>query len=86
MNGVEGEQVGGGLSITAAIVDVDKLNAGTAPQGPKHQAADAAKAVDADFHGAEPTMAVMGHQTLNQHQLIDQLKLVHECSRSPCGA
>ena len=58
MNGVEGEQVGGGLSITAAIVDVDKLNAGTAPQGPKHQAADAAKAVDADFHGAEPTMAV----------------------------
>ena len=57
MNGVEGEQVGGGLSITAAVVDVNQLNAGTAPQGPKHQAADAAKAVDADFHGSEPTMA-----------------------------
>jgi hypothetical protein len=66
MNGVEGEQVGGGLSITAAIVDVNKLNARATQQGPKNQAADAAETVDADFHGAGPVRAELSGTTLNQ--------------------
>ena len=48
---IKAEQVGGGGGVAAGVVDVDQLNAGAAPQGPEDQAADAAKAIDADFHG-----------------------------------
>ena len=51
MDRVKAEQVGGGGGVAAGIVDVHQLNAGAAPQGPEDQAADAAKAIDADFHG-----------------------------------
>jgi hypothetical protein len=43
--------VGGGLSVAGAVVDMHELNARATPQGPKNQAADATKTVDADFHG-----------------------------------
>jgi len=42
--------MGGGVGIAATVVDVHDLDAGAAPQGPKQQPADAAKAVDAEFH------------------------------------
>jgi hypothetical protein len=49
---IKAEQVGGGVSVAAGVVDLDQLNAGAAPQGPEDHAADAAKAIDADLHGA----------------------------------
>ena len=51
MHRIKAEQVGGGGGVAAGVVDVDQLNAGAAPQGPEHQPTDAAKAIDADFHG-----------------------------------
>jgi hypothetical protein len=50
MHGIEGEQMGGGGCIASGIVHVHQLNAGAAPEGPEHQAANAAEAVDSDFH------------------------------------
>jgi len=52
MHRIKGQQVGGGGGIATVVVDVHQLNAWPAPQGPEHQAANAAEAVDADFHGA----------------------------------
>ena len=51
MHGVEAEQMGRGGGIAGVVVDVDHLDAGTAPEGPEQEATDAAEAVDADPHG-----------------------------------
>ena len=51
MHRVKGEQVCRGLSVTGVVVDMHQLNARVAPEGTEHQAADAAEAIDADFHG-----------------------------------
>jgi hypothetical protein len=41
------------MSIAGGIIDVHQLDAGPIPEGTEDKAADAAKAVDADFHGRE---------------------------------
>jgi hypothetical protein len=51
MQGIEGEQVSRRWSITRRIIDVNDLDAGPAPEGTEHKAADAPKTVDAEFHG-----------------------------------
>ena len=47
---IKTEQVRGCGRIAAAVVYMHQLYAWAAPEGSKHQAADAAKAVDANFH------------------------------------
>jgi hypothetical protein len=51
MHRIKGEQMGGAADIARRIVDVHQLDAGATPQGAEHQPADAAEAIDADFHG-----------------------------------
>jgi hypothetical protein len=51
MDRIKDQQMGGTDRITAGIIDMHQLDAGSPPEGPKHQPADAAEAVDADFHG-----------------------------------
>jgi hypothetical protein len=50
MDGVEGQQMGGGLGVAGGVVDVDDLEARLTPKGPEDQAADAPETVDAEFH------------------------------------
>jgi hypothetical protein len=74
MHGIEGQQMGGGGRIASGIVHVHQLDAGAAPQGPKHEAANAAEAVDSDPH-AEPSKA----RTLDQDGLMNQSFLMDAC-------
>jgi len=69
---IEGQQMGGGGGITAAVVDVHDLNAGPAPEGAEHQPSDAAEAVDPDAHG--PVLQVA--PTLDQRWLMHQVCLI----------
>ena len=54
--------MGCGGGIAAAVVDMHQLDARPAPEGPEHQAANAAEAIDANFQG--------GHQNVGQN--LDQ--------------
>ena len=50
MDRVELQQVGRRGRVTAAVVDVDDGDSRPAPEGPKDEPADAAKAIDPDVH------------------------------------
>ena len=51
MNGIKRQQVGGGGSVTAVVIDVHQFDAGPSPKGTKDQATDSPKAVDAYLQG-----------------------------------
>ena len=53
MHRVKRQQMGSGVSISCGIIDVHQLDAGPTPKGTEDKAADATKAVDANFHGRE---------------------------------
>ncbi len=55
MDGIEGQQVRGGVGVAAGVVDVHQLDAGPAPEGAEHQPTNAAEAVDADAHVVRAT-------------------------------
>jgi hypothetical protein len=73
----------GGGGITSRVVDMHQLDAGATPEGTEHQAADAAKAVDADFHRG-PAGPGQGSGRLYQNWLMNQSFLMGDLGLALC--
>ena len=83
MHRIEAEQVGRRGRITRRIVDMNDLDAGPAPEGPKDEAADAAEAVDADVHEKGACAPGIG-DTIHQRGLMDLVFHVTSVSFPSC--